>query len=725
MTELLKTAFFPASTAEESLPDSPVDNKDKDQLVNYRFHLRKLNLQLESSPFTDVFKKERIEGNKTLTRFLEQPTYRDKPRNFLNNQIWKELTWALCSPNNLQELYLPLTELNRYQDLVDQLSSLSSVVFVNDLQLAGASMDDAERSRLFEGMVKFVERHATLFPNKLRQARCTQTPDDSNNCPEEIHLKLATVLPPLPAPTFLDYTNWTQFVMRSKEVNLEYVKDIQAVGYPAYKEVQFENRLFTNDGTFLQRCRSLKTVDFDVNELEAQDLFRWAVKEQQERELDIANGRTPKPLVPLQEVSLRVRSPTQYQIVNDIVPVFGSTLSYLYIHGGSSPSYSDSQALVVDASGWKLERLGNLILSSSGGPLLLHPDLLLTCPSVKTLVLGDEGAEEYFRGQPTFRYLKPAVLEHVTKIELMGTPAAAFHPDTLHTTKNLERLQLIPWDTSMLGRQRNFWDDDDEEEEDDDDEQSEWARHQAQDENRMALWPRVAKPVWTWNWDLPKLTSLSLSFQYAHTLQFKMFQGTPNLTHLQLTGASNVRSLGPLMQPWDYKSPLTFAFNKAMSDGQFTSYEDVYSDDEYGDAYEDDHEDEEEEEDDDDEELKSAPATTPTRSIHLPKLVDLAIDGNWQINTAMLLFMCAQLAPNLESLFLHGPYGFSAPELIEITSRTLGRLKQVDTHLAISSRDARVAGVKPREGDQRYSADFVLANPPQGYNPSFIFTGTY
>ncbi|OAQ32582.1 hypothetical protein K457DRAFT_135133 [Linnemannia elongata AG-77] len=696
MTDLLKVAFFPESTVEESLPNPPAINKDKEQLNNYRYHLRKLNLQPESSPLTGIFKNGSIKGNDTLTKFLEQRKYRDK----LNNQIWKDLTWALCYSNNLQELYLPLTDLDRYQDVVDQFSILSSVVFVNDLPLEAASISDAEKSRYFEGMVKFVEKHATLFPDKLQQVRCTKAPDNRNDCPEEMHLKLATALPPLPAPTFLDYTNWTQFVMRSKEVNLEFVKVIQAVGYPAYKEVQFEDRLFTNDGSFLQRCRSLEAVDIDIENLEAQDMFRWAVKEQQEREMDNANRKTPKPLAPLQEVSLRVGS--HCQIVNDIASVFGGTLSNLYICGGRSPHHPGSRALVIDASGWKLEQLENLALQSPVGPLLLHPDLLLTCPSLKTLVLADDDAEQYMRGQPNFRYLKPAVLEHVTTIELMGTPAVAFHPGTLHTTKNLQHLQLIPWDTSMLGRQgslRNDDDDDDEEEEeeaddDDDDEQLEWERHQAQDKKRISKWPRIAKPVWTWDWDLPKLTRLSLSFRYAHELQFKMFKGTPNLTHLRLTGACNVRALGPLIKHFlDYVDLSMFAFLKGgMSDDEFN------------------------------ERMESALAILPNRPSPLPKLVDLAIEGNWDINTDMLRFICSQFAPNLESLFLHGPSGFSAKELIEITSRTLRRLRQVDTHLAISSREAREAGVKRED---RYSADFVLANPPQGYNPVFIFTSAY
>lgn len=115
--------------------------------------------------------------------------------------------------------------------------------------------------------------------------------------------------------------------------SISFVKVIRAVGYPAYKEVQFEDRLFTNDGSFLQRCRSLEAVDIDVENLGAQDMFRWAVKEQQERELDNANRKTRKPLAPLREVSLRVGS--HCQIVNDIASVFGGTLSNLYICGGA------------------------------------------------------------------------------------------------------------------------------------------------------------------------------------------------------------------------------------------------------------------------------------------------------------------------------------------------------------------------------------------------------
>ncbi|KAG9069504.1 hypothetical protein KI688_010407 [Linnemannia hyalina] len=719
LTELLKAAFFPASTVEETLPDPQVDHKVKDQLIDYRFHVRKLNLQPESNPFANIFMEDRINnGNNTLTEFLGQPTYRDKPRDFLKNQIWKELTWALCVPDNLQELYLPLTELNRYQGLIVQLSRLSSVVFVNDLQLTRTSKNDAKRSRQFNRMVKFVERHATLFPNKLRQARCTHIPYSSNDCPKSIHLKLATILPLLSVPTFLDYTNWTQFVMRSKEVNLEYVKDIQAVGYPAYKDVYFNDRLFTDDGYFLQRCRSLETVDLDITGLGAQDMFRWAVKEKQESELDIANGRTPNPLPPLQEVALRISSGTQSQILFDIASVFGGTLSNLYISGGCPPlRYLGSHALVIDGLGWKLERLDDLALESVTGPLLLHPDLLLTCPSVKTLMLDDVDAEEYLQGHPTFRYLKPGVLEHVKQIKLRGTPAAAFHPDTLHTTKNLEQLLLMPWDTNTVGLRGNFGSDDDEEEENDI-EQLKWALHQAEDENRMALWPRIAEPVWTWDWDLPKLTRLSLSCQYAHMFQFKMFQGTPNLTHLRLAGASSLRFLGPLMQPWDYTSPSNFALNpRGMIYDQFTSDKDDHNNNEHEDDHEGDHK-----EDDEGEGLESAPATIPTQHIHLPKLVDVSINGNWEINTAMLHFMCSQLAPNLESLALHGPYGLSAKELIKITSRTLGRLQQVVVDLAISSEAARAAGVIPCEGDL---GKFVLANPPQGYNPSFIFSTIY
>ncbi|KAF9536075.1 hypothetical protein EC957_000491, partial [Mortierella hygrophila] len=40
------------------------------------------------------------------------------------------------------------------------------------------------------------------------------------------------------------------------------------------------------------------------------------------------------------------------------------------------------------------------------------------------------------------------------------------------------------------------------------------------------------RPIWTWDWDLPRLTHLTLTGEIAYRFQFKMLQGTPNLVQL-------------------------------------------------------------------------------------------------------------------------------------------------------------------------------------------------
>ncbi|KAG0371854.1 hypothetical protein BGX24_001077 [Mortierella sp. AD032] len=703
----------------------PSNSPPSNQLIIYCPKIVKLDLEHVPGSFDTIFKNKTIQGNNTLRTFLDQPTYSGKPEGFLEDQLLRDLTWALCDPNNLQELALPLTEVERYLDLVNRFSRLTSVVFVNDIRLTVASSEpDAERPKLFDGMVQFVERHATLFTSKMRQARCTLASDTRNDCPEEIHSKLALLLPPLPAPSFLDYTNWTQFVLRSKDINLGHVKRILGDGYPEYKKVQFMDQLFTNDGQFLHRCRSLETLDLDVRAQEALGMFRWAAEEQDNRELDLAYGRTSE-RVPLREVSLSITNPTQHHILRDIARAFGDTLTKLDFSGYRLQGHMGSQALFVDVSERRLDRLTQLSAGTSDGTLLLHPYLLWDCPSLKTLSLNDNYAQPSMQAHPTFRYCEPAVLEHVTTIELFGTPAATFHPDRLHFTKNLESLQLAPWDTSMLGRRVNDFDDPEDEEEDvnegvNEGAQSDWQRHQAEDEGRMALWPRLSKPVWTWNWNLPKLTDLSLSFEYAHNLRFRMFHGTPNLTRLQLDGASNIHALGPLIHPSEFSSPLSVLAHY-LSHGN-----DNEDDDDSGRGNGDDNEGDWGECGDDNDVTDDVGAlgTTIPGIVVLPKLEDFQVNGNWQMDRAMMRYLFTQIAPNIELLCMHGPFGFTAKELVKTTSQHLTRLRQVDTHMGISDRDARSAGLKRNDGSA-FSDDYVLINPPEGYDPCYVSSSSY
>jgi hypothetical protein len=208
----------------------------------------------------------------------------------------------------------------------------------------------------------------------------------------------------------------------------------------------------------------------------------------------------------------------------------------------------------------------------------------------------------------------------------------------------------------------------------------------------MASWPKYFKPDYIWDWDLPKLTELSLSFEYAHNLDFEMFQGTPNLTILQLTGGANESSLGPLIDPSIYNCDVSVLAQYIRAFGLHISQEQIDS-------------------------LDNRPPC-------LPKLQDLEINGAWHMNQVMLRYLFTRMAPNIETLLIHGPIGFSAEELVDTTSQNLRSLTQVDSDLYINAREAKSAGIKYIESPSSLS-QFFLINPPKGYNPTYIFSGYY
>ncbi|KAF9111739.1 hypothetical protein BGX30_007495, partial [Mortierella sp. GBA39] len=44
----------------------------------------------------------------------------------------------------------------------------------------------------------------------------------------------------------------------------------------------------------------------------------------------------------------------------------------------------------------------------------------------------------------------------------------------------------------------------------------------------------IRRPVWTWDWNLPKLTELRLESEHAYRFQFRMLGGTPSLVELSI-----------------------------------------------------------------------------------------------------------------------------------------------------------------------------------------------
>ncbi|KAG0289414.1 hypothetical protein BGZ96_007011 [Linnemannia gamsii] len=124
-------------------------------------------------------------------------------------------------------------------------------------------------------------------------------------------------------------------------------------------------------------------------------------------------------------------------------------------------------------------------------------------------------------------YWKPAELPLLKYLNLMGKSAFSFHPDTLKSTPELTRLSLgtctsissdpfIPPPESFVRTDADVDDFD------------------GTLTTMAAPNPRRRRPIWTWDWELPKLTMLRLNSEFGYTFRFGMLASTPSLESLDV-----------------------------------------------------------------------------------------------------------------------------------------------------------------------------------------------
>lgn len=173
---------------------------------------------------------------------------------------------------------------------------------------------------------------------------------------------------------------------------------------------------------------------------------------------------------------------------------------------------------VAIGRGWEMPVLMHLNLIMVSERLILEPELLAHCPALQCLELRDSIGSYDVREIQTHQPSKPPEL---IKVFLSGTPALAFHPDTLHTTLALKTLAFgspssisrafLPSVYDSLGEYPNL--------------------DLGADEVPPEYVPRTQ---WTWDWFLPQPETLDLSIEFALHFQFRMLQGTPSLQELCL-----------------------------------------------------------------------------------------------------------------------------------------------------------------------------------------------
>lgn len=461
----------------------------------------------------------------------------------LNEDINRELTWSLCNTilEQLQGIVIPLTDIDRYLSLVPRLSSLQSVTFFLD-GTAGwfeGEYDDlsneqqemvrqrkTKRMHDLDAAVEFVKTHTATFRGTLRTASIPQLHpsfeenDDvewfRNNpwaCPNTYRSQMMSYLPGLISPTSLTNKNWLQFTAKSEQTDVSHVSTIDMDGFtgPWY-------HLLKSKSPFLHQCRDLKF--YRMVSL-GPDSFKSASDKERQ-----GNNDTWPP-IKLRFPSLEYLSILAYNEpfgseLDDIGRSCGEAIQYIHIQGHQGPQGDTSIPPVRIGDGWSMPALFRLHVQMGSERLIVDPDFLRHCPSIEVLSLSDNhrtyDLNEIEPGQP-------ALLPKVTRLVLCGTPALSFHPDTLHSTKDLEILALgipegpldqnvpsaHPWDIDVPKPLHSDYED---------------------LTGAMFSFPRLQ---WTWDWDLPNLVSLELSVGFALHFQFRMLQKCPNLRELFLS----------------------------------------------------------------------------------------------------------------------------------------------------------------------------------------------
>ncbi|KAF9094540.1 hypothetical protein BGX29_009467 [Mortierella sp. GBA35] len=575
----------------------------------------------------------------------------------------KDLTFALCADaEHIRILAIPISDISRYLLLAHRFKVLSGVTFLLDRDIActlkrGEVLTPEEETvleRHREERILFIHEHRRLHPNVLYRAHCTCAETTIEDCPKEYRLRLLEPLPPLRFPRSLDSSNWAQFVTKAQDTDLSLVKAISTM-----KEARTEiPDRFLEQGTFLSCCRPLESPNIGFwND----HIFQWAVDERRIYMADVAQGCVPEQrLVPLRHVNISYAQlrPTLGRQINDIYS-HSARLSRGLAFMASEHGFSIGE----DEPYWDLPQLSEINVFMREIFLRIHPALLSRCPWLTRVYLEDE-REEYRLNEIV--YWTPADLSRLEYLNLVGTPALSFHPDTLNSTPILNHLELGMYQfeshTSYIPPAKELDDDEDSigisgvGNNDSNDAGSDAASLAIKSVQRK-------RPTWTWDWELPKLTLLSLGAEFAYRFKFRMLAGTPNLQHFALDitcqwPGEHKRIIGieDLIKPGFQHSVLGNFVEKERQrrKGQQS----------FGIRHSDNTTRNNDPEDD-------GKVWLDFEYVRVPMLTSMTLSGRWLIEDRVLEVLFGKVAPSIQQLVMPSSVGFSLADWVDSTSRNL------------------------------------------------------
>ncbi|KAF9545499.1 hypothetical protein EC957_010915 [Mortierella hygrophila] len=488
-----------------------------------------------------------------------------------NSRYWvlafQEANWALASPilEQLRSLTIPVSDIQRYHGVVSRLRRLESVDIVMDTVLtrpskyrdmfALTSEQQGElNSRLdatFKFMISFFRDHAALFPNQLKTAQFhdgrfwMQAPQQ---CPDLIQFKVFEMLPPLARTRILTTTELLQSLAHPLSSAVSCIKDIVQEQGPKRWLLRPEN-----SQQYLQQCRSLKSLALvEV----PKGIFSWAADERlrkdklagdtitniitttgdlhKRHELSAQDSKgsaiLEHHLPPLSAVTLQDGSPTFPDDLDDLAFAFSKTLRCLTVRASTLNPLPEPKPVLYGQRWVDLPVLTHLSLDVGYCRLVIDRALFTHCPNLETLALTDNTMVYYCRDLVP---CLPADFPRINKIQLKGWSALTFDAATLHTTPNLTDLsitmhcvyfsvQFIP-PLEELDRSFGIAGD---------------STTTTTNDAAELTAPAIPRSVWTWDWYLPQLKTLTLTVEFALRFQFRMLRGCPSLHILSLDCSS-------------------------------------------------------------------------------------------------------------------------------------------------------------------------------------------
>lgn len=413
------------------------------------------------------------------------------------------------------------------------------------------------------------------------------------------------------------------------------------------------------------------------------------MEERRQYDADITAGRPPqRSLVPLQVIDVFDNRPTDGRLINDIGYGFGETLklnfqSYKAFDDVGSVVSLDMDECSIGSSPswphcWHAPRLTNLFIYTDHNFLRIHSSLLAQCPQLEDVTLVDRRHE--YSASENFRW-EPAELCQLETLKLQGSPALSFNLETLNTTRKLKTMEVM-----MFARPEPSY-------------IPPVAELDDPENDPVGLPPSAAaatlspclptQPIWTWYWDLPKLTRLTLTGEIAHSFQFKMLQGTPSLVQLCVDFSSTTvlhqRTLG--VKEFLQKTQDMETTGGALDDDGNKSNNNDNNDNTRRDMQ--------------------------SKHIHLPALQGLTLGESWVLDTEVLECLC-KMAPGVITLSLHGCCGFRLADWVGTTSRHLMSIRNATATISIATELVSETGLVEMGVHGENPAWYQLGQRPAG-----------